>query len=705
MKKTFLRKPTATLMSVAISALILAACGGGGSATSTDTSGTTPATPPVATTTNVINGTVFAAATSGATVQIFAADVNGSPTGNSLGSATTDASGNYSITLTSQPNGPVVLVSSGGNYSSEADATAQTGVAFQVLLSSLPAGTSSAHLNPLTSAITARAANLLSNTQATSLASALTSATSSVQTLLGVTDISSNPVSIVPNTSATTGDAWLLSALAGSLEQLRTSSGLNSSAIYQALMDDISDGKLDGLKNGKPIVIGTSGKTLQSSLFTTQLSGAANTYGNSHAIYQNATGKISTALQNSAQAVGLQVGSSGSISLYQTQSTGTQLYFAARSDGLVKLDMSVPSAPVASKLTAVNQQLLSGANSSGISFGSIDGMIINPTPITVNGSSKVYGLVYSYLSKTVASVNLTDGVVAGTLTLPITNSTSFSGASAYVAGGIADGSHSLIWLATSEGLIGVNPSNLNLPVTKIAQPIGTQINENIGGDTANGIIFSPDYLGRGIVVFNILEGKSYLMDMPTWQALYANTGFTGYLEMDGATLDTQYKLAIITPEGSNTLGLLGYNIPSGASGATGVFTSKLFMSYAVQGQGFNAASYTGAAVDPVSHTALFVGEGVGLGAGVLDNPSNANWKGFTTFVNAQSSYRFEPHDPHTLGTFNIGGKPYGFLLNGTYGSYKVAIIDLNAMLASPATAGWLTADPFVDPKITTLLSY
>ena len=95
---------------------------------------------------------------------------------------------------------------------------------------------------------------------------------------------------------------------------------------------------------------------------------------------------------------------------------------------------------------------------------------------------------------------------------------------------------------------------------------------------------------------------------------------------------------------------------------------------------------------------------MGLGAGVLDNPSNANWKGFSTFVNANSSYSFEPHDPHTLGTFNIAGKPYGFLLNG-YGPYKVAIIDLNAMLAAPTTGGWTNTDPFTDPKITTLIGY
>ena len=157
----------------------------------------------------------------------------------------------------------------------------------------------------------------------------------------------------------------------------------------------------------------------------------------------------------------------------------------------------------------------------------------------------------------------------------------------------------------------------------------------------------------------------------------------------------------MTPEGSNTIGVLGYNIPSGATTSVGTYKSSSFWSYSAPG----FASYTGAAIDPVSHTALFVGEGMGLGVGVLDNPANANWKGFSAFVSANSSYRFEPHDPHTLGTFNIGGKPYGFLLNGYSGPYQVAIINLNAMLAAPATAGVLSKDPFIDTSITQLLKY
>ncbi|MFZ6863870.1 hypothetical protein ACO0K7_14655 [Undibacterium sp. Ji67W] len=77
--------------------------------------------------------------------------------------------------------------------------------------------------------------------------------------------------------------------------------------------------------------------------------------------------------------------------------------------------------------------------------------------------------------------------------------------------------------------------------------------------------------------------------------------------------------------------------------------------------------------------------------------------------NAKSSYTFAPHDPHALATFNIGNKPYGFLLNGGYDGnyvfYQIAIIDLNAMLAAPTTGRWTNADLFIDPKITTLIGY
>jgi hypothetical protein len=675
-------------------AVLLSACGGG----SGSDSGTPPPPPPPDTSATV-SGSVFAAATSGATVTMFAADAHGQASGNALGTATTDAGGNYSLRLAAAPPGPVLLVSSGGSYASEADNSNQPGVAFSALVPSVPTGSSSAQLNPLTAAIAAHASNLLSGSQ-TAVPGAVTAATAAVQKLFGLDGMGGNPQNVAPSPAATSGDAWLLSALAGTIEQLRVATGLAPAVLYKALSDDISDGKLDGLKAGQAIALGSAGQTLQSSLFTSQLSGAANAYGGSHATYQGATAKISAALQVSAQAVGVAIGSSGAIAPLQTQAAGTQIYFAARQDGLVMLDMHDPANPVASRMAAINKAVMTGsAGSPGGVFDSIDGIVINPTPITVGGASKVYGILYSYASKTIVAVNLTDGVVAGQAELAVTKSAEFSGANAYVAGGIADGQRGLIWLATGEGLLGVDPSGLAKAPIRIAQPAGTSINENIGGDPAAGIVFSPDYDGKGMVVFNLAEAKAYVMSAAEWVALTGTTGFGSVGELDGAALDSQYKVALLTPEGSSKIGLLGYNTPAGATGATGTFSSTVFTSVD------SPAGFAGAAIDPVSHTALFVGEGAGVGVGVIDNPANPNWKGFSAFVaDNNASYRFEPHDPHTLGAFNITGKPFGFLLQGS-GPYQVVVLDLNAMLATPAKDGQALSDVMHNPAITKLIGY
>lgn len=680
-------------------AMALSGCfgGGGDSAPAVSNSST-----PSSTTSDVtLSGTVYAGNTSGATVTVYALDAQGKVTGDALGSVTTQANGSYTITLKAVPAGPVLLVSSGGQYTSEADGSSQPGIGMKVLVPGVQTGATVAQLNPLTSSIAEFAMNTLNQNTGTTASDAVSQARTKVKTLLGITAMTADPQTLAPDPTATSGDAWILAALAGAIEELRLTSGLGPLALYKALLDDIADGKLDGLRNLASITVGSSG-TLQSSLFTTQLSGAANAYGATHAQYQGATASISAALQASAQAAGVAIGSSGSIAPLQTQSDGTQIYFAARRDGLVKLDMKDPGSPVATKLSAINSAVMGSASAGKLP--SIDGIVINPTPYTdSNGQTKVYAILYSYASQKVFSVDLSNGVVAGNATIPVTNQANFSGATTYVAGGIADGQRNLVWLATAEGLLGINPADLSATPIKIAQPPNTSINENLGGDPAHDLIFSPDYDNEGIVVFNLAERKAYAMSKATWQAMNGLTNQS--IELDGAALDSAYQLAIITPEHGPLVGLMGYSTPSGSSDAVGTFATSKFKLYTLPA----GSSFAGSAIDTVSHTALFVGEGYGFGVGVLDDPAKPSWAGFSSFVSApSSSYRFSPHDPHTVGAFNVGGKPYGFLLqsiaSGT-SAYKVAVLDLPAIVAAPATSGVLNNDPFLDNNQVKLLSY
>ena len=246
--------------------------------------------------------------------------------------------------------------------------------------------------------------------------------------------------------------------------------------------------------------------------------------------------QTANAIPLAAQNEGVAIGSSGSIAPLVTQSAGTQIYFAARTDGLVALDMRDPANPAAAKMAGINAAVMldsTAVPATGF-FSSLDGIVINPTPITSGGATKVYALLYSYRSKIVASVNLTDGVLAETASLPITKTASFSGASAFIAGGIADGKRGKIWLATGDGLLGVDPSDLAAPTVLIPQPSGTRINENLGGDPAKDIVYSPDYVSNGLVVFNLAEARAYVMATADWRSATGNWNAGG--ENDGVTV-------------------------------------------------------------------------------------------------------------------------------------------------------------------------
>ncbi len=660
-----------------------------------------PPPPPPPSGSATVDGTVFAAPVDGATVSVFAADANGLPTGAAIASALSNAAGTFSIVLPSIPGGAVVVVASGGTYTSEADGSTQTLGTLSALVPALAAGSNDVQISPLTNTIAAAAANLLAQGKAAALAEALATATTSVKTLVGLGALSADPLHVKADLAATSGDAWLLAALAGTLEQLRANATIAAADLYAALAADLSDGRIDGLKNGAVIRIGGSGPALQSSLFSTEWSGAANTFGTRHPAYQGATAGISGALQVAAQNEGVAIGSSGSIAPLVTQSAGTQIYFAARTDGLVALDMRDPANPAAAKMAGINAAVMldsTAVPATGF-FSSLDGIVINPTPITSGGATKVYALLYSYRSKIVASVNLTDGVLAETASLPITKTASFSGASAFIAGGIADGKRGKIWLATGDGLLGVDPSDLAAPTVLIPQPSGTRINENLGGDPAKDIVYSPDYVSNGLVVFNLAEARAYVMATADWRSATGNWNAGG--ENDGVALDSGYNVAVITPESGPTVGLARYATPAGASGAVGsIATLPGFMSFN------HGSSFAGSAIDPVNHVALFVGEGTQIGVGVLDDPTHTPWLGFSKFVHTGlSSYRFEPHDPHTVGAFNVQGRSYGFLLQGSTSPYKVVVLDLAAVLAAPATAGTLASDPLLDPTLAKLLAY
>ena len=657
--------------------ITLASCGGGSSNGSGDTVAppTTTAPPPAAVAT--LSGTVVAGPTKGASVTLYDADASGKATGTVLGTTTSDASGNYVLTLTALPKGAVVVTASGGEYVSEADGSTQKGLTLNALLPAVVGGANTAVISPLSHFETAFAQNAAPTGAGGDVKTALAAAHASITALFGASALTDPASSVKPNFTATSGQAYVLAVLLGTFEQLRKNTAFTGADLYQALADDIADGKLDGLKNGVVVNIGTSGKPVLPSLFTTQLSGAANDYAIANPAALTQTMLTSAAAQKNGAQIGNVIGSSGAIAPLQNASatTGTNaVYFAARRDGLISLDMSNPAAPVATRMSAINAAVMPSI------FTSIDGVIVAGTQI----QSKSYAVLYSYASSAIVSVNLTDGKVVGKLDLKVAR-TSFSGASAFIAGGIADGARSLVWLATGSGLVGINPADLTIAPISIAQPSGTQISENIGGDPSLNLIFSPDYANNNLVVFDLQQKKAYVSTNADWKAISPS-----FSELDGVALDAGYGVAIANPEGSNVVSLIKYDALTASNSSTGIYTPKKFTSFTTKNY------YAGAAVDSKSHYVLMVGEGSSIGIGQLDDPTLPGWKGFASFVDATTAYRFEPHDPHAVGAFNIGGKSHGFLLNQskvTGSSYEILVLDLAGLLASPASAGRLNTDP------------
>src|SRR5215472_15261971 len=154
--------------------------------TATATATATATTTPTATPTVSLSGNVFQGPMMGSTVAANNVNpANGTNTGSPIGTATTSASGAYTLTIAPPPTGPVRIEVAGGSFVSEQDgATITTPTPLTVLLPSLPAGTASVDLNPLTLFIDLLA--VADTVQGTPFSTALSNATAKVEAIYGL---------------------------------------------------------------------------------------------------------------------------------------------------------------------------------------------------------------------------------------------------------------------------------------------------------------------------------------------------------------------------------------------------------------------------------------------------------------------------------------------------------------------------------------
>ena len=251
-----------------LAALALSACGGSSSA---------PPTPPVSD--GTISGAVVDGPVGGASVRAYA--VSGGTMGAQVGGGTTDAMGNFTVSIGSY-SGPLMLQASGGSYVDEATGAVMTMQAGDEMACAIPAvaagaATTGVQITPLTSMAHARAHHMAGGITAASI----TAANAAVGAYFSAGDIlhtaPMNPL-VAGAGAGASADARNAGMAIAAMSQYAQSIGMTSSSgIVTAMMDDASDGVMDGRMSGATIAMGggmMGGTMMAATAGTSGLAGA-----------------------------------------------------------------------------------------------------------------------------------------------------------------------------------------------------------------------------------------------------------------------------------------------------------------------------------------------------------------------------------------------------------------------------------------------
>ncbi|MGB8931156.1 MAG: hypothetical protein WCC48_07915 [Anaeromyxobacteraceae bacterium] len=252
------------------SILYLSACGGGGGGTSPATAGT-------------VSGTVVKGPVGGATVTAFA--ITGGTMGAQVGGGTTDTSGNFSITI-GDYTGPLMLQASGGSYTDEATGSVMPMQVGDVMASAIPSVAAGSTLvgvqvTPLTSMAHARVHHMTGGITPANI----TTANAAIGAYFSVGDIlhtvPMNPTMVGAGTAASQ-EAKNYGMAIAAMSQYAASLGMPySSGVVTAMMDDASDGVMDGKMGAASIPMGggmMGGTMMQATAGTTGLATSMTTF-------------------------------------------------------------------------------------------------------------------------------------------------------------------------------------------------------------------------------------------------------------------------------------------------------------------------------------------------------------------------------------------------------------------------------------------
>ena len=272
--------------------LALAGCGGGGGGSGLSGGGTPP---PVQ---GVITGTVVKGPVSSASVTAYA--INNGTMGARIASATTDSQGAFRLAMGAHA-GPVMLQASGGSYIDEAGGISMpmmSGDVLSAMLTSMTAGAtvSGVQMTPLTSMAQAMAQHMSGGMSDANMASA----NSAVGSYFMVNDIlhtrPMNPLASGSGNAATQDEMNYGMAIAA-MSQFAHDQGMSSSsAMVTAMMNDATDGILDGRMDGGSVMMGgMGGGTMMPA--TAGTSGLADAMADFLASMQNHSGVTAASMQ------------------------------------------------------------------------------------------------------------------------------------------------------------------------------------------------------------------------------------------------------------------------------------------------------------------------------------------------------------------------------------------------------------------------
>jgi hypothetical protein len=274
-------------------ALSLAGCGGGGGGGGSGSVVTPP--PPVS---GTVSGTAIKGPVNGATVTAYG--ISNGTMGAKIASSSTDAQGNFSLAMGTYA-GAVMLQMTGGTFTDEASGSNMSMLSGDVMTAMLPTMTAGATLSgiqmtPLTSMAQSMAQRLSGGMTDANI----TAANTNVGKHFMVTDIlhnvPMNPLTSGSGNSATQDQINYGMALAGMSQYAQSQGMSSSSAMVTAMMNDASDGVMNGKMSGSGVMMGGMGTSTMMPA-NAGTSGMASAMATFMASPQNRSGVTATMMQ------------------------------------------------------------------------------------------------------------------------------------------------------------------------------------------------------------------------------------------------------------------------------------------------------------------------------------------------------------------------------------------------------------------------